>query len=490
MDQINRRKYYRAAIYILFFAAAFLIAYWTPYCHDEWKWGLPERLELMKRGFANYNGRYLGDILSIIITRSVLAKTLIMSGVLTGILYVMDRGLAGREKEENAGKRVFLLLLTVCLLMVIPKTLYAQSYGWSAAFVNFVPPVLLFLLYYNWTEEIWCGEGEERQFSAIKNVLAFLLALATQLFSEHITLFVVLYGAWVIAAAAIRKKKVAWCYITYFAGALIGALLMFTNGAYRKAAAGKGYKAITVSIASMYHQLCDVILDNLFLNNTVLNVLMAAALILLIIRKGKKTWMNLVMTAFFVFFGTYCIWSKTSPDLYAGGAQGIIKLAVSAIWFLCMLLCIWENMDGREKYSACILLCSSAVAAVPLLAANPIGPRCFYFCYVLQCMALLKIAGYLVEGEVRDFYYPAAAMAFLAVMLGAVYLRIFSVNGATDRERREIIRASVQSGAEQITLPSMPYPEYCWLTVPPNEEWEKYFKNFYGIPLDVELIFE
>lgn len=489
MDNMSRKKRCCAVIYILFFGLFFLIAYWTPYCHDEWKWGLPERLALMKRGFANYNGRYLGDILSIIITRSVLAKTLIMSGVLTGILYVIDRGLMIGQHKENTGKRMFLLLLAVCLLFTLPKTLYAQSYGWSAAFVNFVPPVLLFLLYYNWTEGIFQGE-EERRFSVINSVLAFLLALATQLFSEHITLFVILYGVWVIVVSAIRRRKVALPYITYFAGALAGALLMFTNGAYQKAAAGKGYKAITVSVSSMYHQLCDVILDNLFLDNTVLNVLMAAALILLIIRRGKKTWVNLAMTAFFVFFGIYCIWNKTSPDLRAGASEGIIKLAVSAVWFLCMLICIWLNMDSREKYSVCVLLCSSAAAAVPLLAANPIGPRCFYFCYVLQCIALLKIAGYLAEEKVCDFYYPTVVAAVAAIVLGAVYLRIFYANGTTDRERREIISASVQSGAKQIVLPSMPYPEYCWITIPPNEEWEGYFKEFYGIPQEAEVIFE
>lgn len=490
MNRIGSKKYCRAVVYLFFFAVVFLIAYWTPYCHDEWKWGLPERLALMKRGFANYNGRYLGDILSIIITRSVLAKTLIMSGVLTGILYVMDRGIMARGTKENQGERLFLLLFAVCLLFVLPQTLYAQSYGWSAAFVNFVPPVLLFLLYYNWTEDLYCKEDKEVRSSAGKSILAFLLALATQLFSEHITLFVLLYGAWVIVVSAVRRRKVALPYLTYFAGALAGALLMFSNGAYKKAAAGKGYKAISVSLASMYHQLCDVILDNLFLNNTVLNVLMVTALILLIMRREKRMWSNLAMTAFSVFFGIYCIWNKTSPDLRVGAAEDIIKLVVSAVWFLCMLLCVWKNMEGRGKYSVCVLLCSSAAAAVPLLAANPIGPRCFYFCYVLQCVALLKIVAYLVEGKVRDFSYPAVVVAVTAVILGAVYLRIFYANGMTDRERREIMNASVQNNAKQVTLPSMPYPQYCWITIPPNEEWEEHFKNFYGIPLEMELVFE
>ena len=45
----NRVRYF---IYAAFFMLFVYLGYKVPYCLDEWKWGLPQRVELMKRGFS------------------------------------------------------------------------------------------------------------------------------------------------------------------------------------------------------------------------------------------------------------------------------------------------------------------------------------------------------------------------------------------------------------------------------------------------------
>ena len=50
-------------VYALVFALFLYIGYKVPYCHDEWRWGTDARFQLMKRGFAGYNGRYLGNLI-------------------------------------------------------------------------------------------------------------------------------------------------------------------------------------------------------------------------------------------------------------------------------------------------------------------------------------------------------------------------------------------------------------------------------------------
>lgn len=123
----------------------FYLSYNVPYCHDEWHWGLPERVELMKNGFRDYNGRYLGNILALIITRSVWWKAGIL-GIFSLWLYqVIKKGVL---KEQDQKESFFIQLGAFFLLLAIPKTLFCQSYGWPAAFVNFVPPVILFLIYF------------------------------------------------------------------------------------------------------------------------------------------------------------------------------------------------------------------------------------------------------------------------------------------------------------------------------------------------------
>ena len=90
-------------IYIAAFVVFLYIGYKVPYCHDEWQWGLDERIELMKNGFKDYNGRYLGNLLALLITRSVLAKAVVLQQVLCGFwmscikIYVSKKK-AGQKK--------------------------------------------------------------------------------------------------------------------------------------------------------------------------------------------------------------------------------------------------------------------------------------------------------------------------------------------------------------------------------------------------------
>ena len=83
----NRARYF---IYSVFFILFVYLGYKAPYCLDEWKWGLPQRMELMKRGFSGYNGRYLGNILALLITRSEVAKTLVISVCMVLVVWLME----------------------------------------------------------------------------------------------------------------------------------------------------------------------------------------------------------------------------------------------------------------------------------------------------------------------------------------------------------------------------------------------------------------
>ena len=493
-EQKSIRMRSRLVIYVVFFAVAAYIAYQTPYCHDEWKWGSPERIELMKRGFANYNGRYLGNILALIITRSKIAKTLIMAGGITWLLYVMEQNLTSSSDtwKDNKKGNMFLLLCSVLMLCTLPKTLYAQSFGWPAAFVNFVPPVILFLIYYNWTEPLFEGKDGTGLYSHFQLLMALPLGIATQLFCEHITVFVVIYGAGVLLLTWIQKRKIYGMHTVYFIGTLIGAAIMFSNGAYHRAATNpNGYKHIKISLLSMYQQLSDTILDNLFLNNWILNVLLAAILTYFIMKSGRKTFWNAALMLILCGFSVYSIWNRLNPEWIFMGSETlnhIIRIFLSFLYFINVLLCIWKNVSGGK--TSCALYLFSAIAAAPLLVANPIGPRCFFISYILESLALLKLVRYVLERETVDFYYPILGILFSVIVLGFIYARMFSMIGAADNRRQEIIEEAAQKDEREIILPVLPYAGYCWITIPQNEEWEKYFKQFYGISQEVNLRFE
>jgi hypothetical protein len=474
-------------IYALVFAVFLYIGYRVPYCHDEWHWGLSDRFELMKKGFAGYNGRYMGNLLAILITRSVAAKALIIATGVVWLLCVMYKNVYFKE-EEKAKENLFLLLSCIFLLLSIPVTLFQQSYGWPAAFVNFFPPVVLFLIYYNWTEWIYV---EYRKMPLWKTVLVIPIGFCVQLFSEHVTLFVLLYAAWVVVYTLIRHRKLLAMQVNFLWSSVLGAYLMFSNGAYAKAVGGSGYKRI--SLDGIAEQFISKIWYHLSINNWVLNVILVGVLLILITKSEKKNFLTAEMIVVFCGFSVYSVFHKVYPQWIFVGNEMLnngINTVLAMLFFANVLLCIWNLVDKEERISLCILYLSSGAVAAPLLVANPIGARCFYISYVFQALVVVKLFRYLADQYKPDLFCPILAMGMGACILAVIYGRIFFAIGQTNDYRAQLIQTGIEQSQKEIVLPILPYSEYFWVTVPPNEKWKKYFKKFYHIPEDVTLRFE
>lgn len=481
MEKNGRRVWY-----ICFFAAFLVIAYLTPYCHDEWKWGLPARMELMREGFPNYNGRYLGNILALLITRSILAKTLVIAVGSTLVLWIMDQCIPGK-------KNLFYLLTGTVLLLGLPNTLYEQSFGWPAAFVNFVPGVILFLVFYKWTEEVYRSE-ELVRLSRLQTVLLIPIGIATQLFSEHITIFVVLYAAWLVIYEKVKSKKWNIAFLCYLASTAAGAAVMFSNGAYHRAATKPtAYKHISLSAGVLFDQFCTGIFDHLFLNNCFLNIVLALVLIGLLAVNKKKGFLEAVAVLIFTGYSVYSVWHKLFPEwvfLANETLNSLIEIGIAFLFFLSVLVCIWKTAGKDERMSICVLYISMAVTAGPLLAANPIGARCFFISYIFECVVVLKLVRELADRVEIDFFYPLLISATAAMILLAVYTRTFMVIGASDQLRTLRITEAKENNLQEVILPVLPYKEFIWTTEPANEEWETYFKAFHNIPETMNISFQ
>lgn len=474
-------------VYALVFALFLYIGYKVPYCHDEWRWGTDARFQLMKRGFAGYNGRYLGNLLAVLITRSVMAKTLVIAVGVVWLFHVMYKNIYFKE-EKKTKENLFLLLSCAFLILSLPATLFQQSYGWPAAFVNFFSPVFLFLIYYNWTEWIYCGYQKTPLW---KTFLVIPAGISVQLFSEHVTIFVLLYAVWVAVYTLVRYRKLPVIQVNFLWSSILGAYFMFSNGGYAKAATGTGYKKI--SFNGMTEQFISKIWYHLLINNWVLNVILAGILLFLIIKRGKKNFLTAEMSVVFCGFSVYSVFHKVYPQWVFDSNEMLnngINTILAILFFANVLLCIWNVVDKNERISMCILYLSSGAVAAPLLAANPIGARCFYISYIFQALVVLKLLRYLVIRYKTDLFYPVLATGVIVCVLAVIYIRIFLAIGQVNDYRSQLIQAGIEQNQKEIVLPILPYSEYCWQTVPPTEEWEKDFKDFYHIPQDVTLRFE
>lgn len=495
---LKNPRFYISVLLVLFF---FFFAVQVPYSHDDWQWGSHSSWLLMLNGFANYNGRYLGNLFEILITRSVLAKNIALTVGMFFIIYTVYRLVV---KECKPKDKTALFLLTAVLCLSLPREIFRQTYSWIAAFINFIPPVILIVLYLIIVDDIF----EENNLNRVKLnrpiwlvLLMIPFGISAQLFSEHTTAYLVFLAAFIVFYTFVKYRKVSPLQVVFLIAVIIGALIMFTNGAYFNAANDTdGYKKISFSIASIIDLYTNQMSDTLFLNNWLLNTILALLCIFIVLINLKNTSYigNKVVGNIQVFIlSTYMVYgviNKVYPawNIFTNTQKtSYFNALYSLLFFVCILSVILLYIENNGlKMKMFMIYGSSLALAMPLVIANPIGPRCFFASYIFMVITALQLLLYLVNWYNFNLSNFTTVIAGILVTICAFYASIFIDVGISERSRVEIINNAVKNGEKSITLHYLPYSDYYWTTVPPNDHWAKFFKEFYHIPQDVQLYFK
>ena len=219
--------------YLCFFAFLVLLAcFFTP-APDDRLWATSYGQRLFERGFANYNGRYLGNLGAYALLRIPWVLPFLKALVLTGILWLTQRITGNRDRR-------FLCLCAILLLL--PGPLFIQDFAWTTAFLNYEVPVLLllclaYLVFYARKRAGW----------PFVLIAIAVLGFAAQLFMEHYTLFALAVSAYTV----VRRKYRAFQprALIWFCSAAAGAAFMFSNGNYLRILRGKkGYQRVSLNL--------------------------------------------------------------------------------------------------------------------------------------------------------------------------------------------------------------------------------------------------
>ena len=212
----------RRWVLALFCAAFVLIAWWVPYiCTDDLQWGMDQGLRWWLQGLLN--GRYVGNGFAVVMCRSQLAKTLIMGLVMFALPLAMAAVAAPR------GERVPLpLFFAGCaLLLIMPRVMWLETYGWVSAFGNYVVPTLLFFLWLLILDHVSLTRSRLGLWSA----LLLALTLAMGLFVENLTVLF-LGGSLLLALYSLWDRALRLPFFACLLGSALGAAVMFLNGVF------------------------------------------------------------------------------------------------------------------------------------------------------------------------------------------------------------------------------------------------------------------
>ena len=206
--------------YIICFGLIAILCYLFPYTGDDWAWGSKIGIDRLNNWFENYNGRYVGNLIVLAMTRSNLLKAVIMSFCLTGIVALC----------EYIFKRKWVFYVSCVALVLIPKLIFRQAVVWTAGYANYVTSMFFTLLFIAYVYPIFQETMPRRK---VWHCLPlFVLAVINALIVEHLTIYNVVLACGVLVYTICVHRKVVASHVAYLIGSVAGAAYMFSNSAY------------------------------------------------------------------------------------------------------------------------------------------------------------------------------------------------------------------------------------------------------------------
>lgn len=484
---------------VVIFSAFALLAYLFPYSGDDWAWGSEIGAERLQNWFEGYNGRYAGNLLVMTLTRSkglcvfVMALCLVLAGLFPS-LFAGVKGLAS-------------FALGTVFLLVIPGEVFTQSVVWTSGFSNYVPPALLTLFYFIITKNIFGNEIPH--YRAFVPFVSLFMGFAGALFMENITVFNIMAALCVIIFTFVRFRKVFAVHIAYFVGSVAGAVLMFTNSAYRLIAQkGDFYRSFFYErgFVDMATENIKETFEQFFASNPLALSFLSVLCILLCITflksnqdSKKKTaviasvYVNLICLGLICFKGRLYDWDIFYNNRIYAVVSAVMMFCIGMLYFLAVAVIICFCIDCKKVKGKAVFLLFCIVGVVaPLMVVSPIGPRCFFPPYLfLSCLCVLLFS-YLSD---RLAFSEKVQMGFQRLFVGIVcalcsfLVGVYGVIHYYDVTRTEYIKKQTDEGFKNVVTYYLPFTSYVWNGDPDSVPWDESYKKFYGIDEKVKFKF-
>lgn len=487
----SRRKCVIEICVALFLGYAFL-AWLFPYTGDDWSWGSSIGIERLEIFFAGYNGRYVGNLLVLLLTRSKLLDVLVMAASFTLVCFL--------SYQYTDDRSEVLLLVAAMLYFLMPKGMWAQVAAWTAGFTNYVLSALFSVIFLVSVKEITGTELSVRKDTPGYGVGMWVFGFLGALIMENITILNICISAAAIIWTFVKFRKYRYTDAGFFFGSVIGACVMFSNGAYGRVVQGDDYyryipNGFREKVQFALNQ-SGKILDYIIYDNLWFCAIVTALLLILAawsIKNGKGK--NRAMLA--VIFHCGCIlliWNKvTLPNIFTMRFQmkdyiaGFVPSACALLYILSIFIMVWCFVEKGRRFRMLLPLYCTVVSLAPLLIVHPIGSRCVFIGYFLMIVFTVDLAGYIC----KKLDFQKKWLRYLLVTIVAAqflfYVHIFIPIHHYDTLRLDYIQEQAAAGEKNILMCDLPNSDYLWVSTPFNDGWINKYKLFYKLDEDIVL---
>ncbi len=446
------------------------IAFCVPYCHDDWDWGLDVGLDRWLN--ATLNSRYVGSFFVIMMTRSEIIKTLVIA-----ITMFMIPHLLVRVSDSERNLRSY--LLANILILFIPKLMWQQTYGWVSAFANYVvavPVVLVLIIAFEpvYKRHKWLA------------VLCLPLTVAVGLFHENLAVYAAIAAVGFTGYRWFATRRINGLHIAMTTGVLAGCIIMFSSSIYgsllNNGVALDGIRTLSVDLSDgifgavrqISRRFFVDILPRLYFDYPIGGLFVTLSLTVSLLFARRSLWRILVSVA--------AVAVSLMP-VYAGGGE--IYCAVAAVCMILLHVLLIVILGGGMMKKRLFFLISAPLLLLPLAITPELGPRLYYLPYIFLLALGMSALPILPKKSGKTVTaILAVVLCLLVAFYGSIYFEIRSVTVA----RADALATAIETGADTVIMKKDPH-KYWWGRNCGVERMA-YFKEFYGIPEDITVIFE
>lgn len=478
--------------YAFIFVFLFILSYYFPYSNDDWVWGSKIGIERFENGFKDYNGRYLGNTLVLVLTRSNLLKSLFMTITYFGIGYLIKKIV---NKNNNG-----IMIFSILMLFLINRCVFRETIVNTSGFINYSFNMFLVLIFIAYIKDVFKKVNFKEKWYNL--ILLFLLGLSSTLFMEHITTYLLVLCTALCVYSYIKYKKIPKSYLIYFAGVIIGSIIMFSNGAYMHVVKGDDfYRTVTTKqsmIVTMARNYFNKIQNNAFSLNLITNLVVSILMIILtckfidnnIISKWKKYFLEL-LNLISIFYSVFLIVGNYFDfDIVTGSSHYFVGF-MTAIYCLALLLIILLIFFDKKKYFDKVVgykllfyMGSVVTVLVPLLVLTPVGHRCSLPALIFYILFASELYNLLIKDKNGNM---SKVLFVVLIIVLSSYLHIYHCVYLSNNERYEIVKKQVDDGMNPIYIRSTKYDKYIWKNNPVNDAFDKAFLLFNGFDVKAKV---
>lgn len=444
---------------------------------DDWQWSMDMGIQWWLSGMLN--GRYMGNLFAVIMSRFPILKTLSMGLCMFTLPYFMAL-LAVRDRRER-----FLPLFVACNagILLMPSVMWRETYFWVSGFGNFVVPTVFFLLLLLLLRRL----DRTRTHLGRWSVLLFFLMVFLGLFLENLTVLFLGACLLMLLLAQLWDKPFRLPALAMLVGSVIAAVLMLSNGIFADLAqtgeAVQGYRQLSFSLEdgllplvyNIVRQYVGELLPRAFILGPHLAWPMAVIVFFGFWHSRFRP--ACVLALFPVIHNLVILWTGVTIS-----RPGWIASCIS--WSLPLLALVAQRADRTVKFRRLLLFLAAPLSLLPLSVTSSLVHRHFFFPMILLILLAVDEAQEVLCRR-WGWVVPAALLVGLMLRWG---IPCWTVRGCTQL-REEIIAEARETGADTIVLPTDRYQYTIWAARNPwNVEKAHYFCQIYGFSDDITLV--